>query len=113
MTANSFYADVTFHTAATAAADGTVHSVGAYKYLTVDIDGSPTSFTVAFKGIGPGGVARALKGLNTSDWSSGITTSTSAQTWQFNVTGLTSVFMDITAITAGGGSLTVKGRLVA
>ena len=104
---------LTFHNAATAAADGTSYNVGAYNSLRVDIDGSPTSFTVAFKGIGPGGVARALSAVNMETYTTATTTSTTATSWLIPITGLTSVFMDLTAITPGAGSLTVKGRMVA
>jgi hypothetical protein len=105
--------EVTFHNAAITAADGTVQGVGAYNTLRVDIDGSPTSFTVAFKGIGPGGVSRALAAVNMETLETATTTSTSATSWLIPITGLTSVFMGITAITPGAGSLTVKGRMVA
>lgn len=105
--------DHTFHTAATAAAVGTAFTVGAYKSITVDIDGAPTSSTVAFKCTGANGVAKVIKGLRVSDWTTAVSTTTSVETWQFDVTGLQTIYMDITAIVAGPGSLTIKGRAVA
>ncbi len=105
--------DITFHDAATATADGTVHMVNGEKILLVEILSTATSFTIAFKGRGPTGADIALMGVNLSNFSTGTTTSTSGQLWQFDITGLTAVLMDLTAITAGAGSVTVKGRAVA
>ncbi len=108
--------DHIFHNAATAAKDGQPFNVKHFKTLTVDIDGTVTSGTVTFKGKGAGGIYREIKGLKLYDWSSGTSTAittTAAETWQFDITGLVSVIMDITALTPGvGGSLTVKGRAV-
>lgn len=107
----------TFHSAAVEAADGAVFSVGTYRTLTVDIDGTVTSATVLFKYKGENGVYKTLKGMKVSDWSTGTTTAiatTAAESWMFDVTGLSTVIMDISAIVPGeGGSLTIKGRAVA
>lgn len=102
--------DHVFHSAAVAASDGAFfdNSQG-FSWLTVDIDGSPTSFNINFEFTGAGGVRRALKGMNKSDWSSGTSTATSAQTWDFDIKGCKKIYMDLSAITAGAGSITVKG----
>ncbi|MDP4117667.1 MAG: hypothetical protein Q8873_00540 [Bacillota bacterium] len=108
--------DFTFHSAATSAADGAAFEVGTFKTLTVDIDGTVTSATVEFKYKGANGVYKSLKGIKLSDWttatSTAITTS-AAETWQFDIAGLKTVIMDLSAITPGaGGSITVKGTAV-
>jgi hypothetical protein len=105
--------DVVFHDAAVVAADGTAFVVGGYKTLTVEILSTATSFTIAFIGEGPSGADIPLMGINLSTLTTGVNTSTSGQLWQFDITGLTKVFMDLTAITAGPGSVTVKGKAVA
>lgn len=105
--------DITFHDEATAVADGTALTIDGEKTLVVEILSTATSFTIAFKGEGASGADISLMGVNLSDFSTGTSTSTSGQLWQFDITGLTKVFMDLTAITAGVGSVTVKGRAVA
>jgi len=112
---NYDYKECTFHNAATAAADGTEMVLDSvYTTLRVDIDGAVTSSTVAFIGKGPGKVARAIVGCKEGDTSFTMATSTSgtAETWVFDVSGMHSVIMDLTAIVAGTASLTVKGRAV-
>jgi hypothetical protein len=109
--------DHTFHSATTAAADGAAFTVGAYKSLTVDIDGTITSGTVLFKYTGANGVEKTLKGMKISDWTTATSTTlatSAAESWQFDVTGLKTVIMDISALVPGeGGSLTIKGTAVA
>jgi hypothetical protein len=103
--------DVTFQDAATVAADGTVFTVGGNKTLTVEIYGTSTSRTIAFIGRGPSGVDRAIMGVRTSDFATGVSTTGSGEIWQLDITGLTSVFCDLQAV--AGGSVSVKGRAVA
>jgi len=105
--------DHAFHVSAVAAADGSPFEVGAYKTLAVDIDGAPTSHTVLFKCTGANGVEKTLKGMKVSDWATGTSTSGTSETWQFDITGLKTVIMDISAMVPGAGSLTVKGTAVA
>lgn len=105
--------DITFHNEATVAANGTVFTVDGYKTLTVEILGTVTSFTIVFTGEGASGAVIPLMGINLSDLSTAISTNTSGQLWQFDISGLTKVFMDLTAITAGTGNVTVKGKAVA
>lgn len=105
--------DITFHDAAVAAADGAAFTVGGYKTLTVEILSTATSFTIAFIGEGPSGADIPLMGINLTTLGTGINTSTSGQLWQFDISGLTKVFMDLTTIVAGAGSVTVKGTVVA
>lgn len=103
-------ADVTFHDAATVAANGTVLTVNGYKTLTVEIYGTSTSRTVAFKGRGPSGEDRSLMGVNLSDFSTATSTTGTGELWQFDITGLTSVFMDLTSVS--GGNVSIKGKVV-
>ena len=106
--------DITFHDAATVAADGTVFTVGGYKTLTIEIYGTSTSKTLAFMGVGPGGTAHAIMGVKLDTLATATTsvgTVVTPEFWQFDITGLTSVIMDLTAI--ANGNVTVKGKAVA
>jgi hypothetical protein len=102
---------VTFHNAATTAADGDAFTVGAYKTLNIEIYGTSTTRTVAFMGVGPSGTAYAISGVKLFDLTTGTSTTGTGELWQFDITGLTQVIMDITAVT--GGNVTVKGKAVA
>lgn len=101
-----------FHNTAKAAADGAFfdNSTGEYKSLTVDIDGTTTSHTVEFKAQGPNKVVRTIRGLRVSDWVDAASTTGTAETWQFDITGLRYIYMDISAMVVGAGSgLNIKG----
>lgn len=102
---------VSFHTNATVAANGTDVVVSGYKTLTVEIYGTSTSRTVTFYGKGASGTLRSIMGVKLSDFSTGINATGTGELWQFDVTGLESVVMDLTAV--AGGNVTVPGRLVA
>jgi len=105
--------DITFQDAAVVAADGTVFTVAGYKTLTVSILRTATSGTIAFTGRGGNGADIPLMGVNLTTLTTAISTTGTGELWQFDITGLTSVFMDITVMVAGAGSITVKGRAVA
>jgi hypothetical protein len=104
-------ADVTFHSAATQAANGTAVLVGGYKTLTVEIYGTSATRTVTFYGRSASGTIRAISGIKLSDLTLTASTTGTAELWQFDVTGLEYVLMDLTAV--NGGNVTVKGRLIA
>jgi hypothetical protein len=103
--------DVIFHDVATIAADGTEQTVGGYKTLTIEIYGTSTSRSISFFGKGASGTVRAITGVNLSDISTGTGTSGTGEIWTFDVTGLTSVLIDLTAV--AGGNVSIKGTLVA
>jgi hypothetical protein len=50
-------------------------------------------------------------GIKVSDLSTGVSTTGTGEVWQFDVTGLEEVIMDLTAVS--GGNVSVKGRAVA
>jgi hypothetical protein len=50
-------------------------------------------------------------GVRLSDLATGINTTGTAEYWQFDVTGVYQVVMDLTAV--AGGNVSVKGRAVA
>jgi hypothetical protein len=100
----------TFHNAATTTGNGTAFEVGAYKTLTVEIFGTSTGRTVTFYAKGPSGTLRALMGVKISDLSTSVNTTGTGEIWQFDITGLNQIVMDLTAVT--GGNITVKGRAV-
>jgi len=102
---------VTFHDAATAAADGTIFAIDGQSTLTIEIYGTSTSRTIAFIGRGPSGTDRAIMGVRLSDLATAVSTTGTGELWQFDVTGLIAVFMDLQAV--AGGNVSVKGRMVA
>jgi hypothetical protein len=99
-----------FHDGATAVAQGAPFQVNGFKTLTIEIFGSATSASVAFKATSASGTSRVLTGVKISDLSMG-TTGAMGDIWQFDVTGLYTVIMDLTAVT--GGNVSVAGRAVA
>ncbi len=104
----------TFHDAIVAAADGTPFTVAGYKTLTVYISGTSTSRTIEFKCLPPGAAAgdyRSLMGVRLSDFATATSATGNNEVWQFDITGLTEVLMDCSAV--AGGNVTVKGRAVA
>jgi hypothetical protein len=103
--------DVVFHDAATAVSTGLSLDVYRLRTLTIEVSGTSATRTVAFKGIGPSGTAYAIAGVKLSDLTTGSTTTGTGELWQFDITGLTQVIMDLTAV--AGGNVTVKGKAVA
>lgn len=105
----------TFQDAATVAADGAVFTVDGYKTLVVGIMRTATSGTIEFKATDATGQTVTLPGIKKTSASYDIAVSTTgtAETWEFDISGFITVFMDITAIVAGTGSITVKGTAVA
>lgn len=101
--------DVTFHNAATVAANGAAAVVAGYKTLTIEIYGTSTSRTITFYGKSASGTLRAISGVKLSDLSIATNTTGTAEIWVFDVSGLESVTIDLTAV--AGGNVTVKGRL--
>jgi len=106
----TFNIDHTFHDAATSTGNGTALTVGSLKTLTIEIYGTSASRTITFYGKGTSGTLRALMGVNLSSLTTGINTTGTGEIWQFEVTGLEYVVMDLTAV--AGGNVTVKGRAV-
>lgn len=104
---------ITFQNSAVVAAAGAGLTVGGYRALTVDVDRTATSGTVLFYGVGPGGVKRAIMGVRLIDFATAISTTGAGETWVFDISGLTTVTMEISPMVAGAGSITVKGKAVA
>lgn len=102
--------DHTFHDAATVAANGVFLEVRYFKTLTIEIYGTSTGRTVTFYGKGSGGTLRALMGVNLATLATATSTTGTGELWQFDITGLNKVYMDLTAIT--DNNVTVKGRAV-
>ena len=103
--------DITFQDAATGTGNGTEFSVGAYRTLTIEIYGTSTSRSVTFYGKSKSGTLRALMGVRVSDFATATSTTGTGEIWQFDITGLDYVVMDLTAV--AGGNVSVKGRAVA
>lgn len=103
--------DIIFHNGAIEAADGTVFTVGSYKTLVVSIKRTAGSSTVAFKGRGANGDDISIMGVNLTTLATANSTTGTGELWQFDVAGLTSVFMDVTALVTG--PINVKGKAVA
>jgi hypothetical protein len=101
--------EAVFHDAATVPDNGNVIAVKGYKTLSVDIYGTATSLTVTFYGKGASGELRTIQGIKRSDYSLASSTTTLGQLWQFDVSGLESVVLDLTAVS--GGNVSIKGWL--
>lgn len=106
------FKDVTFHNAATVAGNGTPFDVDEWKTLTVEISGTSTGRTVTFYAKGASGTLRPLAGtkISAAPLTVAVSTTGTGELWQFDITGLNSVIMDLTAIT--DNNVSVKGRAV-
>jgi hypothetical protein len=108
--AGSYTKSVTLANAVTTVGVQSPVTVGGLKTLLIEVYGTATSFTVQIQGIGPSGTPYVLTAMNLT----GLTTSqtiSAAGLYQFDVTGLTSVEANVTAV--AGGNVTVAGELVA
>ena len=103
--------DVIFHDGATSTGDGTEVGTYAYNKLTIEISGTSATRTVNFKCKSFSGTAVDLSGVNITDLSNAVNTTGSGEIWQFDITGIHYVYINISAI--AGGNVSVKGRLVA
>ncbi|OPH47612.1 hypothetical protein BC351_10495 [Paenibacillus ferrarius] len=101
---------IAFHDQITSTAS-TTYNVGNYRTLIIDIFGTSSSRTINFKSIGVSGTPYPLSGVRLSDLTVASSTSSTGETWSFDVTGLDSVGIDVSAIS--GGDVSVKGRFVA
>ncbi len=101
---------VNFHDGTSSASEGVALNVGGFKTLTIEIYGSSTSRTIEFKATSVTGNKHALSGVNLSDWTMESSTTGTNEIWQFDVTGLEQVTIEVTAIS--GGDVTVKGKAV-
>jgi len=101
----------TFHDAAVSPGDGVELIVGDKKTLTIEIYGSSTSRKINFYAKGDSDTLRPLIGINLSTFELGTSTTGNGELWQFDITGLKSVIMQLESVTAG--DVTVKGKVVA
>lgn len=103
----------THHSTATATANGTVADLGGKKkILVLQIEGSPTSSTIDFLSSQDGTNYRDIKGVRLSDSSTSTSTTTTGEIWQFDVIGIDKFMADLSAITAGDGSITVTSTAI-
>jgi len=105
--------EVIFQNAATTLGNGSVFTVGGYKTLTVEIDGSDTNTarTVNFYRKSRKGELKSIFGVRTSDGAVATSTTGIGEEWQFDISGKYQIVIDLGSIT--GGSVTVKGGVVA
>lgn len=75
--------------------------------VEVEIYGTATSATVAFKGASKSGIDRDRMGLNMADFSTGVIAGM-GQVWQLNIGGLDSLLLDLTALSGGNVSVNVR-----
>lgn len=104
-------ANVTLQNAATAAGNGTVFTVGAFKTITLSINGTSTSRTIVFEVADSDGNYTPIQGVKLNDFAMGTQTTGTGEKWTFEVTGVTSFRTRVTAV--AGGNVTVKGTAVA
>lgn len=108
--------EFTFHNGATATAIGNELKVDYWRTLTVEFFGSSTNTarTFSFYGKGRSGTKRLIPGVKMSgdtDYTLATSTTGTGEIWQFDITGLESVTMELDSIT--GGNISVLGKLVA
>ena len=103
--------DVIFQDQATSVGAGTIFAVGGYKNLTIEIFGTSTSRTITFLGTSKSGIARNMQGCRIPDFTMASSTTSTGEIWQFDITGLNSVTMNLTAV--AGGDVSVAGRAIA
>lgn len=103
----------TFHDGVSAAGDGNILNLNqAHKTMILEIDSDVTSHNITFNAKLSSSDYKSIAGVRLDTLTTATSTSGKSELWQFDVTGLTSIKIDITALTAGGGTTTVIGKLV-
>lgn len=102
--------DVSFHDESIEPQAGNVVFINRAKTLTLTIYGTSMSRTVRFYSVDSQLNVIPIIGVNLSDYTLGTSTNGTTQLWQFDVTGLIAVYMELVAV--DGGNVSVKGRLV-
>lgn len=104
---------IIFQSAAVAAGNGASLTVTGLKNLTVGITsaGGNTARTIEFHGVDAVGNDNLFTGINKNGLTTATSTINTGETWQFDITGLVTVYMKLTAITTG--TITVAGLAVA
>ena len=108
------FTDHTFLDAAAATAVSTAFNVLGYRDLTVEISSTTATATrtVSFYGAGASGTKHAITGIMFSAiGTAGTSTSGTGELWGFDISGMTSVYMDLTAVS--GDTVTATGRAMA
>jgi hypothetical protein len=104
--------EVTFHDNTTSTSKGRPFDVGGFSTLTVEIYGTSSSRKVEFKAISRSGTEIPITGINLNGFNIANNTTGNNEIWQFDITGLDKVIMDVTALSGSGANITVKGRAV-
>ena len=78
--------------------------------LLVTIKGSTTSHKVEFKFMNAAGDLEAMAGMKPTDYSMATSTTGANESWLFGIDNMKRIYMDITAIVPGAGSLTIIGE---
>jgi len=106
--------DHIFHNASNSANNGIFLEVEYFKTLTVEIYGSidNSARTVLFYAMGPSKILRDFVGvkLSAAPLATAVSTTGISEIWQFDITGLTRIYMVLSSIT--DGTVTIKGRAV-
>jgi len=100
----------TFQDAKDVIGNGVAFEVGVYKTLMVEIYGTSASRTVTFYAKGQSGALRVLSGVNLNGLAVANSTAGTDELWQFDISGLDAVIMDLTVV--AGGNVTVKGKAI-
>jgi hypothetical protein len=110
----SKYQQVVFQAARTVVGVGSPLIVGSNKTLCVEIFGVlPVGATISFQAASLSGVYSTIQGYNESTATTAATATVTAAPilWTIDITGKTSIVMNLTAITSG--SVTVQGTVIA
>lgn len=104
-------ADFVFQNQISSPGAGNRLTVDSYKNLTIEVIGTSTSREVNFWGLMTSGTRIPLSGVNVTTLSTATLTQGNVEIWQFDITGLKNVEMEITSVS--GGYVTVNGKVVA
>jgi len=92
--------------------NGAILTVTGLKNLTVGITSAGGNFvrTIAFRGVDAVGNDNLMTRVNKNGLTLANSITCTGETWQFDITGLVTVYMKLTAITAGNVAVTGQIR---
>ena len=100
-----------FQDASTSAGNGNICNIGGRVTMILEIWGTATAKTINFYSKNINGDLIPIEGYNISTSAMATsTTSTSPETWEFDIEGLYQICMNISSIS--GGNVSVIGRLM-